>query len=312
MIETLWVERYRPQTISECVLTKELEDLFTSFVKKGDFPNLILSGPPGIGKTTIAKAIVRELGCDSLVINGSMNGNIDTLRTTIMQYASAMSFDGGRKYIILDESDYLNANSTQPALRNFMEEFSRNCGFILTCNYKEKIIAPLQSRCAVIDFNKIAAEQKPELAKKFLSRLCFILDQEKVTYDKKVLVELIKRNFLNWRKIINDLQRYSSNGSIDSGILSSLETKFDDLFEMLRNKEFEKMRKWVGENADVDSVVLFKEIYHKLSKKIKSECVPQLIITLAQYQFWASQVADNEINMAACLTEIMAEVTFDD
>jgi DNA polymerase III delta prime subunit len=306
----LWVETYRPKTVDDCILPKEQSKLFKDFVKQGHFPNLILAGPPGIGKTTIAKALINELGCDSIVINGSMNGNIDTLRTTIHQYASAMSIDGQRKYVIIDEADHLPQHSTQAAMRNFMEEFSKNCGFILTCNYKDRIIDPLQSRCTLIDFNKISNTEKPELAKGFMTRLCYILDKEKIQYDKRVLVELVKRNFLNWRKIINDVQRYSASGVIDTGILATLETNFDDLFDMIKNKEFEKMRRWVGENSDVDSTHLFRELYHKLSKKLDPASVPQLILTIAQYQFWASQVADAEINIVACLTEIMAEVTF--
>ena len=245
MQEFLWVEKYRPNTLSNCILPDELKNTFQEFVNQQNIPNLLLSGSAGVGKTTVAKAMLEELGADYIVVNGSLHGNIDTLRTEIMNFATTVSFSEGRKYVILDEADYLNPQSTQPALRNFMEEYSKNCGFILTCNFKNRIIEPLQSRCSVVDFlfpKKLA----PSLAGSFFERVKIILEQEQVKYDEKVLVEIIQRHFPDWRRVLNELQRYSVSGIIDIGILSnSSQNAFKSLISLLKGKQFGDMRKWV-------------------------------------------------------------------
>lgn len=308
--EFLWVEKYRPSTIGECVLTPSLKKTFQQFVKDGNIPNLLLSGRAGVGKTTVAKAMLKELDCDSIVINGSLNGNIDTLRNDIMAFASSVSFHGGRKYVILDEADYLNANSTQPALRNFMEEYSANCGFILTCNFSNRIIAPLHSRCSVIDF-KIQNEDKPKLATAFYKRAVEILNQEKVAFDPKVLAALISKYFPDWRRIINELQRYSATGNIDTGILTSFsDESFKTLSQAMRAKNFSEVRKWVGENSDIDQTTMFRKFYDYSVDFLKANSIPQMVLILADYQYKAAFVADQEINMAACFTELMVECEF--
>ena len=269
-----------------------------------------MSGTAGVGKTTVARAMLDEIDADYIIINGSMNGNIDTLRNDIRNFAATVSFGGGRKYVILDESDYLNANSTQPALRNFMEEFSSNCGFILTCNFVNRIIDPLHSRCSVIEF-KIGNKEKATLAKEFLSRACGILDQENVTYDKKVLAEVIMKHFPDWRRVLNELQRYAATGSIDSGILSSVENvEIKELVKYLKAREFENMRKWVGLNASMDVNVLFRRLYDAASAILKPESIPALVLALADYQYKAAFVVDQEINMSACMTQIMMDCEF--
>lgn len=308
--EFLWVEKYRPRTIRDTVLPKELKKTFQEFVAKGDIPNMILTGRAGCGKTTAARAMLEELGCDYIIINGSMNGNIDTLRNEIMQFASSVSLSGGRKYVILDEADYLNANSTQPALRNFMEQFSKNCGFILTCNFKNRIIEPLHSRCSVIDFT-IPKKEFPALAGEILKRTQFILEQEGVEYDKKVLIQLIAKHYPDWRRVINDLQRYSSSGKIDTGILTFLsDTSVRNLILMLKDKDFTSMRKWVAENSDMDSTALFRTLYDTASQFLKPNGIPVLVLLVAKYQYQASFVADHEINTVAFLTELMMEGEF--
>ena len=251
----LWVEKYRPRTIAETVLPASLKATFQQFVDQKNIPNLLLSGPAGVGKTTVARAMLEELECDYIVINGSMNGNIDTLRNEILNFASSVSFTGGRKYVILDEADYLNANSTQPALRNFMEEFSANCGFILTCNFKNRIIAPLHSRCSVVDF-AVGKEDRPKMAAQFMKRALDILQREGVEFDKAVVATLIQKHFPDWRRVLNELQRYSSTGKIDSGILADLrETSIADLVQLMRDKNYTGMRKWVAENIDQDQKI---------------------------------------------------------
>ena len=306
----LWSQLYRPKTIEQCVLPTELKNTFQQFVDKGIIPNMLLTGRAGVGKTTVARAMLEQLNCDYMIINGSMNGNIDTLRVDINQFASSMSLMGGRKYVILDEADYLNPNSTQPALRNFMEEFSKNCGFILTCNFKNKIIEPLHSRCTVIDF-KLPNNEKAKLASQFMKRIKNILDTEKVQYDDGAVAEVISKYFPDWRRVLNELQRYSATGKIDSGILANLgDESFKNLFSHLKAKSFSNMRKWVGENSDVESHVLFRKIYDNAIQCIKPASIPQLVLIIGDYQFKAAFVADPEINIVACLTIIMTECEF--
>jgi DNA polymerase III delta prime subunit len=308
--EFLWVEAYRPKTVQETILPEALKATFQEFVNQGNIPNLLLAGSAGCGKTTIARAMLEELGCDYIVINGSMNGNIDTLRNDIKSFASSVSLTGGRKYVILDEADYLNANSTQPALRNFMEEFSKNCGFILTCNFKNRIIEPLQSRCSVIDF-KITKKEMPALALQFMKRVAGILDKQGVEYDKAVVAEVIKKHFPDWRRTLNELQRYSATGRIDSGMLSNMqEATFKSLITHLKERDFTSMRKWVGENIDTDSTAIFRTLYDTASEHMEKNSIPQLVIILAKYQYQAAFVADHEINLVSCLTEIMIECKF--
>ena len=306
----LWVEQYRPKTIEDCVLPDELKSTFQKFVDNKNIPNLLLSGSAGVGKTTVAKAMLEELQADYIVVNGSLHGNIDTLRTEIMNFATTVSFSEGRKYVILDEADYLNPQSTQPALRNFMEEYSKNCGFILTCNFKNRIIEPLQSRCSVIDFlfpKKLA----PSLAGSFFTRVKTILDQEEVKYDEKVLAEIIQRHFPDWRRVLNELQRYSVSGIIDVGILSnSSQNAFKSLISLLKGKQFSDMRKWVAQNIDSDPTSIMRQLYDSSSEVIKPSSIPQLVLLIGEYQYKSAFVADQEVNLVAFLTQVMADVEF--
>jgi DNA polymerase III delta prime subunit len=306
----VWVEKYRPAKVSETILPPKLKQTFQQFVDQGNIPNLILSGRAGIGKTTIAKAMLEELGCDYIVINGSMNGNIDTLRVDIQTFASSVSFAGGRKYVILDEADYLNANSTQPALRNFMEEFSKNCGFILTCNFRNRIIDPLQSRCSVIDFD-IPKDEKPKIAAQFFKRATDILTTEGVEFDQKAVAAVVQKHFPDWRRVLNELQRYSATGRIDEGVLVS---KGDDavteLVGHMKQKSFSDARKWVGLNSDLETAVFYRQLFDILPTKVKSPAtVAGIIVTLAEYQYKEAFVADLEINRAAAVATLMSEIT---
>lgn len=306
----LWTEKYRPKKINDCILPSELKVTFQKFVDDKNVPNLLLTGRSGVGKTTVARALFEELGCDYMVINGSLNGNIDTLRNEISTFASAVSFSGGRKYVILDEADYLNANSTQPALRNFMEQFSKNCGFILTCNFKNRIIEPLHSRCSVIEF-KINTKEKPKLAADFFKRAVTILKNENVTYEQNVVAELITKFFPDWRRVLNELQRYSATGSIDSGILANqAETTVKELVDFMKDKNFTGVRKWVAEHSSADSATLFRQFYDNANQFFQPSSIPQLVLILANYQYKTAFVADHEINLAACMTEIMVECQF--
>ena len=310
MKEALWVEAYRPKTISETILPDDLKNTFLNFVQSGSIPNLLLTGRAGIGKTTVAKALLNEIDADYIVINGSMHGNIDTLRTDITNFASSVSFKGGRKYVILDEADYLNPNSTQPALRNFIESYSKNCGFILTCNFKNRIIEPLHSRMSVIDFT-FPKDQKPKLASLFFKRVQEILKKENVDFDNKAVGALIVKHFPDCRRILNELQRYSSIGKIDTGILAfDNDETLSSLIGYLKNKEFSNVRKWVGEYADLDATTFFRKLYDQAYTYMDSPSVAQLVLILARYQYQHAFVADHEINLVACLTEIMMECTF--
>ena len=313
MSEFLWVEKYRPKKISECILTEELKDTFTQFLKQKEIPNLLLSGSAGTGKTTVAKALCEELGCDYIVINGSDEGRqIDTVRSKINNFASTVSLteDANHKVIIIDEADYMNAESVQPALRNFIETFYKNCRFIFTCNYKNKIIPALHSRCTVIDF-KITNGQVKKTAMAFMKRMEDVLKDENIEFDKNVLAELIQKYYPDFRRTINELQRYSVRGKIDSGILFNLsEANTKELIKTLKEKRFNDMRKWVVQNLDKEPSSLFKTLYETLYTSLDSKSVPQSILILAGYQYKSAFVADQEINMVACLTEIMAGCKF--
>lgn len=308
--EFLWIEKYRPHTVADTILTDELRVVFQQFINQKNVPNLILAGRAGIGKTTVAKAILDELECNYLIINGSMYGNIDTLRTTILRFASTVSLTGGRKYIILDEADYLNPNSTQPALRNFMEEFSANCGFILTCNFKNKIIEPLHSRCSVIDF-KISNADKPKVAIQFLKKITAMLTKENIPYEKSCVVEIIMKYFPDMRRVINELQKYSFTGKIDSGILVNLQdATFKSLIEAMKKKDFTTIRTWVAENSDIDSSNFYRKLYDTAATYFTTAGVAQLVLILGKYQYQESFVADRDINIAAMCVEIMVECDF--
>lgn len=304
----LFVEKYRPKTIEETILPDSLKKTFQQFVDQKNVPNLILSGRAGVGKTTVAKAMLEQLDCDYIVINGSMNGNIDTLRVDISNFASSVSFKGGRKYVILDEADFLNPNSTQPALRNFMEEYSKNCGFILTCNFKNRIVEPLHSRCSVIEFS-ISKEDKTKIAGQFFKRVCSILQKEGVEYDKNAVAELIKTHFPDWRRVLNELQRYSATGRIDAGILTNTSKEgIQTLLGLMRDRDFTGTRKWVAENQDVDSAVLYRQLYDVLPSVIGStQSLANVIVILAEYQYKEAFVANSEINRVAALATLMAE-----
>lgn len=306
--EFLWVEKYRPKTLEDCILPAEQKAAFQEFIDKGEIQNMLLCGGAGMGKTTVARALCEQLGTDYLIINGSEESGIDVLRTKIKQFASTVSFTGKTKVIILDEADYLNPNSTQPALRGFIEEFSKNCRFIFTCNYKNRIIPPLHSRCAVIEF-KYSKQEKPKIAAKFLKRVQFILQNESITFDEKVIASLLLKYFPDYRRIINELQRYSASGTIDEGILARVgEVNTQELVEAIKEKDWKRMRQWVVNNIDNDPHGIFRKIYDDLADKVVQ--VPELVLILADYQYKAAFVADHEINLVACITEIMATVKF--
>lgn len=308
--EFLWVEKYRPKTIEDTILPVDLKATFQQFVDQKNIPNLILSGSAGVGKTTVARAMLEQLGCDYIIINGSMNGNIDTLRNEILSFASSVSLQGGRKYVILDEADYLNANSTQPALRNFMEEFSRNCGFILTCNFKNRIIEPLHSRCSVIDF-KISKKDMAKLAMQFMKRVNFILNTENVKYESAVIAEVIQKHFPDWRRVLNELQRYSATGNIDSGILANMqETSIRELIALMKDKNFTEVRKWVRNNLDTDVNVLYNEFYDSASQYFTPDSVPMLVLHIATYQYQNAFSANPEINFSAFCAHVMFDLEF--
>ena len=306
----LWVEQYRPKTIDDCILPDSLKTLFKSFIKKGELSNMLFSGTPGIGRTTVAKALCEEMNCDWIMINGSEEGGIDVLRNKIKNFASTVSLSGGKKVVILDEADYLNPQSTQPALRGFVEEFHKNCRFILTCNFKNRIIEPLHSRFSNIEF-KVNPKDKPKLASRLFERAIFILKEKNISYEDKVLVELITKHFPDFRKLINELQRYSVSGSIDAGILVNVsDENLKTLITHLKNKEFSDMRKWVVNNLDNDPVKIFRKIYDTLYSNLEPSTIPHAVLIIADYQYKSAFVADQEINLVACLTELMSQVKF--
>jgi DNA polymerase III delta prime subunit len=310
MEQFLWVEQYRPQNIESCVLSKTLKDSLQSFVDEETLPNLIFSGAPGVGKTTAARAMVEQIGSTYMFINGSEESGIDVLRTKIKNFASTVSLEGGKKYLILDEADYLNPQSTQPALRGLIEEFHNNCGFILTCNYKNRIIPALQSRCSVIDF-VIPNAEKVKLAQQFFKRVESILLEQNIKYDNRVVAEVINKYFPDWRRVLNELQRYSVSGNIDAGILVNIsEINIKELMVAMKNKEFTNVRRWVVDNLDNDPVRIFRHIYDNLYDVMDGSSIPHAVVILGEYQYKSAFVADQEINMLACLTEIMARGKF--
>ena len=306
----LWVEKYRPSKISDCILTDDLKTTFQTFVNEGHVPNLLLSGGPGVGKTTIAKAMLKELDATYMMINGSEESGIDVLRNKIKNFASTVSMDGKRKFVILDEADYLNPQSTQPALRGFIEEFHKNCGFILTCNFKNRIIEPLHSRCSVIEF-RIPSSQKPTLAGEFFKRVTTILTQENVQFEPKAVAGVVEKYFPDWRRVLNELQRYSASGTIDSGILVNIsETNMRDLVSFLKDKDFKSIRKWVANNLDNDPSRMYRKVYDTLYDEIDPNTVPHMVLAVADYSYKSAFVADQEINMLAFMIEIMSQVRF--
>jgi DNA polymerase III delta prime subunit len=308
MEHLLWTEKYRPRTVEDCILPERLKATFQEYVNQKEIPNLLLAGGAGVGKTTIAKAMCNEIGCDYMVINGSDENGVDTIRVKIKNYASSISLSGGRKVVILDEADYLTPNA-QAILRNAIEEFAANCSFIFTCNYKNKIIDPLHSRCAVIEFG-LKNGEKQKMASAFFKRITHILDTEKVEFDEKVIAEVVKKHFPDFRRVINELQRYSKLGKIDVGILSQIgDISITQIVKHLKEKDFTSVRKWAA-STDIDNTTFFRKLYDALYDIAKPQSIPQAVLILADYQYKQAFVADHEINLVACLTEIMANVEF--
>lgn len=303
----LWVEKYRPKTIGETILPSDLKATFQKIVETGEVPNMLFTGSAGLGKTTVAKALCKELDYDCIVVNCSEDGNIDTLRGKIRRFASSVSLGGDVKVVILDEADYLNAQSTQPALRGFIEEFADNCRFILTCNFKNRIIEPIHSRCGVYEFNT-SKKDMGQLCGQFMERLKTILDTEGVTYSDKLIANMIMKHAPDWRRVINECQRYSMGGQLDSIAIDSTDSQVDQLFAALKAKDFKKMRSWVVNNVDVDTSTIFRSLYDKMYDRVDPGSIPQLVLILADYQYKAAFVADHELNIVACMTEVMANV----
>jgi len=310
MSEFLWVEKYRPKTIDECILPEGLKKTFKEFIASGQLPNFLFCGTAGVGKTTVAKALCNEIGAEYLLINGSEESGIDVLRTKIKSFASTVSLTDSKKVVILDEADYLNANSTQPALRGFIEEFSGNCRFIFTCNFKNRIIEPLHSRCSVVEF-KIDGKDKQQIAANFFKRAAGILKDEQIEFDPKVVAEVVTKHFPDYRRILNELQRYSVAGKIDSGILVNLsQESFRELVGFLKEKKFPEVRKWVAKNSDIETTQLFKELYDNAVEFLDSSTIHHLVLILADYQYKAAFVADHELNTTAAMVEIMMQCKF--
>lgn len=310
MNQFLWTERYRPPTIDECILPESMKKTFREFIDSGELPNFLFCGGAGVGKTTIAKALCNEIGAEYLFINGSEESGIDVLRSKIKSFASSVSLTDAKKVVILDEADYLNANSTQPALRGFIEEFSNNCRFIFTCNFKNRIIEPLHSRCAVVEF-KVENKDKPAIMGAFYKRVVGILKAESITFEPKVVVELITKYFPDYRRVLNELQRYSVSGTIDAGLLVNIgDESYVELVKFLKTKNFTEVRKWVAKNSDTESTELFRALYDKAVDILEQQSIPSLVLILAEYQYKAAFVADREINTMAALTEVMAQLKF--
>ncbi len=307
----LWVENYRPSTIDDCILSNTIKGTLSDLVKDEKIPNLMFTGPSGVGKTTAARAICDQTNSDYIIINGSDEGRmIDTLRTKLTQFCSTISIRGGRKVVIIDEADYMNPDSVQPAMRNFIEKFAENCSFIFTCNYKNRIIDPIHSRCAVVDFT-LKKEEKPQIAAKFLNRCEHILTGENIVFNKDVIVVLIQKHFPDFRRVINELQRYSTSGEIDSGVLATIgELNLNQLISALRDKNFHNMRQWVVSNVDNDPATVYRKIYDKLYEVLEKSSIPQAVLIIADYQYKSAFVADQEVNLVACLVELMAECEF--
>jgi len=306
----LWVEKYRPRKVEDTILPKPLKEVFTKIVQSGELPNMLFTGTAGLGKTTVARALCDELGYDYIVINGSEEGNIDTLRGKIKRFASTVSLSGDLKVVILDEADYLNPQSTQPALRGFIEEFSNNCRFILTCNFKNRIIEPLHSRCGVYEFNTTKKEMQT-LCADFFVRLIHILESEEVTFNKDLIAQLIMKHAPDWRRVINECQRYSIGGQLETTVLNNdVSGNYSILFKALKDKDFKKMRSWVAQNVDIDVSSIFRELYDNMYDHVEPSSIPQLVLILADYQYKNAFVADHELNVVACMTEVMANVSF--
>ena len=307
----LWVEGHRPRTINDCILSNKIKNTLSDVVKEEKIPNLMFTGPSGVGKTTAARAICEQTNSDYIIINGSDEGRmIDTLRTKLTQFCSTISLGGGRKVVIIDEADYMNPDSVQPAMRNFIEKFAENCSFIFTYNYKNRIIDPIHSRCAVVDFT-LDKKEKPEIAMQFLNRCDQILTEHSIVYDKDVVAALINKHFPDFRRVINELQRYSTSGEINSGILANIgELNLNQLISALREKNFQNMRQWVVTNVDNDPATVYRKIYDKLYEVLEKSSIPQAVLIIADYQYKSAFVADQEVNLVACLVELMAECEF--
>jgi DNA polymerase III delta prime subunit len=308
--QLLWVEKYRPEKIQDCILPESIKSTFQEFVNKGTVPNLLISGSAGVGKTTIAKALCKEVDCDYIVINGSDENGIDVLRGKIKNYASSVSLSGGRKVVIIDEADYLNANSIQPALRNAIEEFAINCSFIFTCNYKNRIIEPLHSRCSNVDV-KINKEDKQKLMAQFFKRVCWILEQENIEFNKEVVAQVVAKYFPDNRRVLNELQRYSMGGTIDAGLLSQVsDVNITPLVKGLKEKSFADVRKWLVDNLDNDSHTIYRKLYDNMYDILKPNSIPQLVMLIGEYQYKTAFVVDHEINLMAFFTQCMVDLEF--
>ncbi len=308
--QMLWVEKYRPQTIDECILPESTKNMFKEFVGRGELQNTLMCGSAGVGKTTIARALCNEIGADVLFINCSEDSGIDTLRSKIRNFASTVSLTNSKKVVILDEFDYANQNSLQPALRAAIEEFANNCRFILTCNFKNRIIEPIHSRCAVVEF-KIDNKDKPKIAAQFFKRITNILKTEGIEFEPQVVAEIVNKHFPDFRRVLNELQRYSVSGKIDAGILVNLgDESFKTLVKHLKAKNFTEVRKWVGQNSDIETSALFRQLYDKATDVLEPSSIPQLVLLLADYQHRAAFVADSEINIMACMVELMSSCKF--
>ena len=309
MTDFLWVEKYRPKIVADTILPQSLKDQLQSIVDGGELPNMLFTGTPGTGKTTVAKALCNQLNLDYILINASEDGNIDTLRGKIKQFASTVSLQGGVKVVILDEADYLNAQSTQPALRGFIEEFANNCRFILTCNFKNRIIEPLHSRCSIFEFNTSKKDLQP-LCAEFMKKTRTLLEDEGVSYDSQAIVDLIMKHAPDWRRVLNEIQRRSASGNLSNSDVR-INDSMDSLYKSLKDKDFKKMRQWVSNNIDTDASTIFRGIYDKMYDFVKPQSIPQIVLILADYQYKNAFVADHELNVVACLTEIMANVEFE-